>query len=303
MSHESTTNESTTNGDRNSSEQTLGEPASKPRRTIYYVAAAAAAAIVVVVLAAAPSVIASTPLRNNLLNWLLAGDRMTIEAGGDSFGWFTPVRLDDVEVIDREGELWLHVDEMRFGKTWIALWKELPDVGRVETDTPRLDITLARLTPEGVPGKAPPITIEAEIEDGALRVNSVGLTEPVIDVERLDITARITEMSQGRILQVEPAVLLDRFPISPVPFGRNPFAHAFGLRSNEGVFVLRDVRSRTTTRIRSAARIRCRTSIDCSYHSGSASRRVACRCYHRARPNRSGTSANRRSRPLREDGR
>ncbi|MBI3469490.1 MAG: hypothetical protein HY000_41340, partial [Planctomycetes bacterium] len=169
--------------------------------------AAAAAGVLLCLVWLAPIVIAHSPLRNWLLG-MAAGDLAgSIRAGGASFGWFSPVKVYDLEVRDAQEDLVIQIPQIQADG---ALWKLVTNstrIGRVRIARPLVNLAL---TDSG-----------SNLEE-LLAPWLVETGEPAADlsaqIEILDGRISVKDQTSGRKWQVDKLRLALDLP----QFGRQP---------------------------------------------------------------------------------
>lgn len=128
----------------------------------------------------APIVVAHSPLRNWLLS-MAAGDLAgSVRAGGASFGWFSPVKVYDLEVRDAGENPVLQTPQIQVDR---ALWRLVTSatrIGRVRVERPSVNLVLTDsgsnleelLAPWLVETDEPAADISAQVEilDGRISV-------------------------------------------------------------------------------------------------------------------------------------
>jgi hypothetical protein len=88
----------------------------------------------------APAVVAKTGLRNRFARQALADLRGTVEVGGASLGWFTPVELRDLTVKDEAGRTLVTVPTARSSKSLFALVRNPADPGEFTVENPVVEV-------------------------------------------------------------------------------------------------------------------------------------------------------------------
>jgi hypothetical protein len=133
----------------------------------------------------APAVVANTGLRNRLARLALADVRGSVEVGGASVGWFSPVELRDVTLTDEAGRTVVRVPRVTSQKSLFDLARnraepgaftlENPTVALVcETDTTNLEAALAEyLKDDGAPPAPARTPVALTVTGGTLT-----LTDP-----------------------------------------------------------------------------------------------------------------------------
>lgn len=168
-----------------------------------------------------PWIIAATPLRNVLMNRVLADADMHGKVGGASIGWFSPVSLTDLEVRRADGSLTLRMSRFESDRSWWRILMSRPDLGQMKISGPELEVLLAA---KGSAQAAKPTidtpvedrpTFAAFIRDARLIVRTPDDVQPVIDIEGFNIDLEIIRNEYGRELVIEPQQVFDHQPLSP----------------------------------------------------------------------------------------
>ena len=89
-----------------------------------------------------PSLVAHTPLLNWIVRSAASDLNGTVAARSASLGWFSPVRLYDLEVRDEGGESLLELSRMEVDRTLLAILWDSSDLGHVRLDGPAFNIVL-----------------------------------------------------------------------------------------------------------------------------------------------------------------
>ncbi|MEX0938718.1 MAG: hypothetical protein WDZ59_12730 [Pirellulales bacterium] len=115
------------------------------RRRPLVVRLLAAAVLAVVVIAwFAPTLVAVSPLRNSVLQSALPDGSGTLTAESASLGWFSPVRLYDVQLTGPSGEPLLTVPQLETSQSLLALLVDPTEVGEVHVDEPQATIHVTK---------------------------------------------------------------------------------------------------------------------------------------------------------------
>lgn len=88
----------------------------------------------------APAVIAHTGVRNRIAQDALADLRGTVEVGGASLGWFSPLELRDVVVKDAQDRTLFTVPKITSSKSLFALLRDRSDLGEFTLEHPAVEI-------------------------------------------------------------------------------------------------------------------------------------------------------------------
>ncbi len=168
----------------------------------------------VLLVVAAPYIIAKSPLRNVVLSQVGAQNGLQIEARAAEFGWLTPLQLRALSIHDEREDLSISVDQVRLDQSWFATLFALPDLGKVSIDSPEIEISLP-MRPRTSKRPTRPILGEFVISDASFSAVAVEDANQIVRLDHLDVTAQIEAGTSGRMLTIEPVVLLDQVELSP----------------------------------------------------------------------------------------
>jgi hypothetical protein len=173
------------------------------------------AILLAVLIVVAPWIVAHTRLRDYAINAILASPSVTASSDSASFGWFSPLSVHGLHLNSTNNHVVVLVDDIASEQSPYQLWSSAPDLGMIKVDKPHVILELPpdvqiqerhnRLEP----------TFAANIKDAALTVRLAGQDEPIIDVEDINMTARIEKAEEGRVLTLDPVVIFDRRKVSP----------------------------------------------------------------------------------------
>lgn len=199
--------------------------AAKRRRLV--IGLAVATLLAAIGIACIPWIIAATPLRNTLVNRIIADPHLRANVGAASFGWFSPLKLGELTVRHVHDESQMRVARIEADRSWLQILISAPDLGTIEIDRPHVSLTLAKgledlggAVPSGKDptGKDPSgvkPTLTAVVTNGAFDVRVRGQSQPVIDLSKLNVTARIERADRGRLLIIDPVTVFDRESLTP----------------------------------------------------------------------------------------
>ncbi|MBN9122671.1 MAG: hypothetical protein J0I06_26580 [Planctomycetes bacterium] len=88
----------------------------------------------------APAVVAKTELRNRFARQALADLHGSVNVGGASLGWFSPVELRDVTVTDEQGRTVVRVPKVTSQKSLLALARDPADPGEFTLEGPTVAV-------------------------------------------------------------------------------------------------------------------------------------------------------------------
>lgn len=130
----------------------------------------------------APVIVASTPLRQQIVSWAAPDLKADVEIGSATLWWFSPVRLGDVSVKDETGAEVISAAEISLEKSLLSLILDSSDVGKIRLVDPTVSVALREdgsnledlLAPflnseEESSGSIP---VQVEIENGAVHIAS-----------------------------------------------------------------------------------------------------------------------------------
>lgn len=170
-----------------------------------------------VIVAFAPLIVAKTSLRDGLLSWI-AGEGVRVTATDAEFGWRGPLELDELRVAVGEDDFLLMSERVSAAKSWPVLAADLPHLGSVRLTRPRIDLEVSQLFQQpGVESEAEPypLTVEAFIDDGSVRLRMERLAEPILELEGLTAHLVIEQLPEGRMLILDPIDVLKDYPLNP----------------------------------------------------------------------------------------
>jgi hypothetical protein len=194
------------------SASTTPTPKRRGRRTIWFLGLFAI--LLVVLILAAPWIVAHTGLRDEAINSIMASPSVTASSDSASFGWFSPLSVHGLHLYSSNKRVDVRVEDIVAEQSPYQLWSSAPDLGTIKIDNPHvilelpLDVQIQerhnRLEP----------TLTAILKDAGLTVRLAGQGEPVIDVDDINMTARIEKAEEGRVLTLDPVVIFDRRKLS-----------------------------------------------------------------------------------------
>ncbi|HSQ54477.1 MAG TPA: hypothetical protein VLM40_01930, partial [Gemmata sp.] len=88
----------------------------------------------------APTIVAKTPLRNRIARAVAADLKGTLEIGGASLGWLSPIELRDVTLTDAQGRVMARIPKLTSSKTLLSLLRDRDDLGGITLERPSLEI-------------------------------------------------------------------------------------------------------------------------------------------------------------------
>lgn len=171
--------------------------------------------------AIAPSVLLNTGLRDAFLNSKLQHTGLTLSSGSAVGGWLTPVSILDVRLTDATGQVKVHVDQISSSRTLTGLIANAEDPGLVQLVEPDIQLTLdeegrlpAGLFAQKQPSAQSKPVFRLQVTDAAFTLAVPWRRLPIVELDRLNVEAAVAPTPAGRVLTIEPVVLLDRAPLS-----------------------------------------------------------------------------------------
>lgn len=178
--------------------------------------------VTVLLLSVLPTMLAKTPLKQILLDYALAKNDLHGSLEAVEFGWLTPLRVRRL-LLERTDASWkLSVEGITHDETIISLLNDWPDLGSLVIDQPTIDLVLDAAVPaaedESGLGRFGFWTGQADVIDATLMIRSAESDEPLVELRRLDVTARVQHIRSERVLTIEPVKILDDQPLTPELF-------------------------------------------------------------------------------------
>src|SRR5262249_30902594 len=158
-----------------------------------------------------------TGLRDTAINAILASPSVTASSDSASFSWSSPLSVRGLRLKSDNSHIDVQVEEIASERTPWQLWSSSPELGTIKVEKPHvrvllpLDVKLER----GKQLLEP--TFKAVVKDAALTVRVAELTEPVIEVDDINLNLQVepAEAGEGRVLTLDPTVIFDRRKLSP----------------------------------------------------------------------------------------
>jgi hypothetical protein len=197
------------------SEKTISTPPTPKRRRRVLRVLGLVTILLAVVIATGPLIVAKTGLRDRAINRILASPSVTASTDAASFGWFSPLSVRGLHLASTNGHVDIRVDGITAERSPWQLWSSAPDLGTIRAVKPRVRLTLPLDVESPRPGEKLEPTFTAVATDASLTVLLAGRDEPVIDVDGIDMTFRVEQAEDGRVLTIDPLVVFDRRKVSP----------------------------------------------------------------------------------------
>ena len=117
-----------------------------------------------------PEVVARTSLRDRLLFSLVGEEEFSVRSGGASFGWFSPLSIDELSIRSPNGDVDISIARLEAAQSWWQLWISRDDLGRLLIDRPTVKLILdEQQESEAIQLEELPI-LTADIQTGALLI-------------------------------------------------------------------------------------------------------------------------------------
>jgi hypothetical protein len=173
------------------------------------------AILLAALIVAAPWIVARTGLRDRAINRILASPSVTASTDGASFGWFSPLSIRGLRLRSTNDHVDIRVAGVTAERSPWKLLSSAPDLGTVRANSPHVTLEW----PPGVEirGRRSRLepTLTAVVTDAALTIRLAGRDEPVVDVDGINLTLRVEQAGEGRVLTLDPVVLFDRRAVTP----------------------------------------------------------------------------------------
>jgi hypothetical protein len=173
------------------------------------------AILLAILIAAAPWIVAKTGLRDRAINTILASPSVTASTDSASFGWFSPLSVDGLQLTSTNKHVDIRVNGITAERSPWKLWSSAPDLGTIRANKPHVRLTLPLDVELHRERNLLEPTFTAVVTDASLTVLLAGQDEPVLDVDGIDMTFRVEQAEDGRVLTLDPLVVFDRRKVSP----------------------------------------------------------------------------------------
>lgn len=162
---------------------------------------AALIAVVALVLAA-PTIVCTTSLKDFCLTSALRARKVDGRAsvGSLSMGWWSPVRIENFELTDREGQAMASIPALSVDRSLASLLLNRHDLGHIRVEQPTIDVRLT--APPADAERAIEEKVEPELAEAEKRAGSIGF-----DVEVVNATVRVHDTAAQRDWAIERVML------------------------------------------------------------------------------------------------
>jgi hypothetical protein len=170
-----------------------------------------------------PWILAGTPLRHSVVTAVMKDPRLSATVGRASFGWFSPLELEKLEILREDARLRISVDRFQAEKPWLSLARDAPDLGTLRLDRPVVEAVLGEkwATPHEDSSKNRPRSLmTAVVRSAGFKLHSPELKKPVVDLDGVSTIIRIKPDSDGRLLTIDPVRVLEHEELTPELCGK-----------------------------------------------------------------------------------
>jgi hypothetical protein len=171
---------------------------------------------------ALPWLLAKTPLRNWLLAMIVNDDELSIESQDASFGYLSPLSLDGLKVVSRNGATRLGVTRIEADKSWLGMLVSRPQLGTFRFIAPQADLLINERPAAAAPVEPAPSSglpdlpaLVAEIRDASIIVRTRAEGPPPIALDKIGLTIRVERQADDSVLRIDPTTVFDHAPITP----------------------------------------------------------------------------------------
>ena len=170
--------------------------------------------LAVVLILAAPWIIARTGLRDWLVNAIMGAPNLTASSRRASFGWLSPVAIEDMEINGKQRRFCLQVRSIAADRSLARLLASSGDFGTITVQEPHVRLQLP-LGERGTPAPMLLPTFTAAVNGAALTVCGPASDEPVIDVDGIDVTLHVQQAEEGHVLTLDPLEVFHKRKLTP----------------------------------------------------------------------------------------
>lgn len=137
---------------------------------------AALIAVVAIVLAS-PTIVCTTSLKDLCLTSALRAGRVDGRAsvGSLSMGWWSPVRIENFELTDREGQAMASIPALSVDRSLSSLLLNRHDLGHIRVEQPTIDVRLT--APPADAKRIIEEKVEPELAEAEKKAGSIGFDE------------------------------------------------------------------------------------------------------------------------------
>ena len=152
----------------------------------------------------APAIVANTGLRNRFARQALADVRGSVDVGGASLGWFSPVELRDVTIKDEAGRTLVSVPKITSQKTLLELARNQAEPGEFALEAPTVAVVCEKGT----------TNLEAAFAEHLKGDKPAGPTRTPVSIRVTGGTLTLTDGDTGKTASVEDIAATVTVPAS-----------------------------------------------------------------------------------------
>lgn len=158
--------------------------------------------LVVAVILAAPTIVCTTPLKDFCLASALRAGKVEGRAsvGTLSMGWWSPVRIENVELADRQDQPLAKIPALSLDRGLASLLLNRNELGHIRVEQPTIDVRLT--APPAATEQAIEQTVEPELAQVEKKAGTLGF-----DVEVVNATVRVHDVAAQRDWTLERVML------------------------------------------------------------------------------------------------
>ncbi len=203
---------------RNQPKQPQSTPTAKKKSRAFRYGCLVMLVLLVVAGYFAPPIIGNTPLVNWILQSALDVDG-TITVESASLDWFSPVVVENLEIVDGSGDTLLTVESVESEKPLIAMLLDLADLGRLHVVRPTLHVVAGEqdsnleqvfATLLSSP-RASSVAAQLEVTEGTLVIDDVPASRQ-FRIENVALDCTLTEANDGITLAASGVLTDARLP-------------------------------------------------------------------------------------------
>jgi hypothetical protein len=181
----------------------------------WFVPLSISALLLAVLSVAAPRIVAHTGLRDRAINLIVASPSVTAFSDRASFGWFSPLSVHGLHLNSTNKHVDISVEDITAEQAPYQLWWSAPDLGTIRVEKPHVTVELPLDAQIQRRRNLLEPTFTALVRNAGLTVRLGEQTEPVIDIDGINMTFRVERAAEGRVLTLDPTVIFDRRKLTP----------------------------------------------------------------------------------------
>jgi hypothetical protein len=162
-----------------------------------------------------PWLLSKVGLRDRAINAILASPSVTASSESASFGWFSALSVDGLDLRSANNRFDVRVGHAATEQSPFQLWTSSPNLGTIRVDKVHVRLELPLDVGAMRPGHRFEPAFTAIATDGTLTLLLAGEKEPAVDVDEINMTFRVENTDEGEILTLDPLVVFDRRKLTP----------------------------------------------------------------------------------------